>query len=62
MTPNPSLCIDPALGILIIEFHDDTGKVSSTIPTAAQIDTYRRTAGQTAKTTTSPLPGAAVRQ
>jgi hypothetical protein len=58
MTPNPSLRIDPALGILIIEFHDETGKVSSTIPTAVQIDAYRRTSGQTVKTATSPLTGA----
>jgi hypothetical protein len=59
MTPNPSLRIDPALGIVIIEFHDQPGKVSSTIPTARQIDAYRRTSGQTVKAATSPLTGAA---
>lgn len=57
MIPNPSLCIDAVLGIVIIEFHDETGKVSSTIPTATQIDAYRRTSGQTIKTATSPLTG-----
>ena len=59
MTPNPSLRIDPALGIVIIEFHDQPGKVSSTIPTARQIDAYRQTSGQTVKTATPPLTATA---
>jgi hypothetical protein len=37
LTPNPSLRIDAALGIVIIEFHDQPGQVSSTIPTTRQI-------------------------
>lgn len=49
-TPNPSLCIDPALGIVILEFHDRPGAVTSTIPTARQIDDYRRASGQSLTT------------
>ena len=59
LTPNPSLRIDPTLGIVIIEFHDQPGKVSSTIPTARQIDAYRQTSGQTVKTATPPLTATA---
>ena len=45
--PNPSLRIDGALGLVVIEFHDRTGQVATSIPTARQLDAYR-TFGQPA--------------
>jgi hypothetical protein len=43
---NPVFHIDDALGLLVIEFRDGTGKVTSTIPTSQQLDAYRRSSGQ----------------
>lgn len=39
---NPSLRLDAALGLVVIEFHDDSGKLTSSIPSQRQIDAYRR--------------------
>ena len=39
---NPALRLDPALGLVVIEFHDDSGKLTSSIPNQRQIDAYRR--------------------
>jgi len=55
--PNPSLHIDPGLGIVIIEFHDTAGKVSSTIPTERLLDAYRRSFSGNADTTTPLVTG-----
>lgn len=38
---NPSFQIDGPLGILVMQFHDSSGRVESTIPTARQIEAYR---------------------
>jgi hypothetical protein len=38
---NPSLRLDAALGLVVIEFRDETGKLTSTIPSQRQIDAYR---------------------
>ena len=38
---NPALRLEPALGLIVIEFHDDTGKLTSSIPNQRQIDAYR---------------------
>jgi len=64
--PNPTLRLDPALAIVVIEFRDDAGKVRDTIPTQAQLDAYRswqRThssaaphAGAEAASTPMPVP------
>ena len=59
-TPNPSLHIDPALGLVTLEFHDQPGAVTSTIPTTRQIDAYRATAGQTTTTAAFPSTGTVV--
>jgi hypothetical protein len=58
--PNPSLHIDPALGIVIIEFHDKPGEVSSSIPTARQLAAYRSAFGQTAAPPPQPAVATAV--
>jgi hypothetical protein len=39
---NPSLRLDAALGLVVIEFHDEAGKLTSSIPSQRQIDAYRR--------------------
>ncbi|MGE0416995.1 MAG: hypothetical protein AB7O80_09335 [Acetobacteraceae bacterium] len=38
---NPSLRLDAALGLVVIEFRDDAGALTSTIPSQRQIDAYR---------------------
>ena len=42
MSPNPRLRIDPALGIVVMEFLDATGKVRQSAPTEAALEAYRR--------------------
>jgi hypothetical protein len=39
---NPSLRLDPGLGLVVIEFHNAAGTVTGTIPTAQQLQAYRR--------------------
>lgn len=39
---NPSLRLDAALGLVVIEFHDDSGALTSSIPSERQIEAYRR--------------------
>lgn len=38
---NPRLRIDAALNLVVLEFRDDAGEISRTIPTAREIDAYR---------------------
>jgi len=38
---NPSLHLDPALGLVVIEFRDAAGEVTASIPSQRQIDAYR---------------------
>lgn len=39
--PNPRLRLDPALGIVVMEFLDGAGKVARSAPSAAQLEAYR---------------------
>lgn len=39
--PNPRLRLDPALGIVVMEFLDGEGKVARSAPSAAQLEAYR---------------------
>ena len=39
---NPSLKFDPGTGLVIMEFKDTAGEVSSSIPSQRQIEAYRR--------------------
>ncbi|MBN8891101.1 MAG: hypothetical protein BGP12_21065 [Rhodospirillales bacterium 70-18] len=39
--PNPTLRLDPALGMVVIEFRDRHGAVTTSIPTQQQLDAYR---------------------
>jgi hypothetical protein len=40
-TPNPTLELDTALGLVVIQFHNDSGTVTNSIPTQQQLDAYR---------------------
>jgi hypothetical protein len=39
-TANPSLALDPSLGLVVIQFHDASGAVVSSIPSASQLAAY----------------------
>lgn len=39
--PNPTLRLDPALGVVVVAFHDEHGAVTTSIPTQQQLDAYR---------------------
>jgi hypothetical protein len=43
--PNPTLRLEPELGIIIIEFRNNEGAVVNSLPTPHQIAEYRRHAG-----------------
>ena len=40
-TPNPTLRLDARLGMVVLEFHDDQGAVSGSIPSQRVLDAYR---------------------
>ena len=44
--PNPSLQIDPVLGIVVMEFRDRAGSVAATLPTERQLEAYRDAASR----------------
>ena len=46
---NPSLRFDAALGLVVIEFRDASGKITTSIPTQRQMEAYRMYS--------EPLPG-----
>jgi hypothetical protein len=44
--PNPSLRLDPALGIVVMEFRDSTGGIAATLPTERELAAYRAAASR----------------
>jgi hypothetical protein len=38
---NPSYQFDPTVGIVVIQFHNEAGAVSNSIPSARQLEAYR---------------------
>jgi hypothetical protein len=38
---NPSFRFDPTVGLVVMEFHDNTGAVSNSIPSQRQLEAYR---------------------
>jgi hypothetical protein len=40
-SPNPALELDAALGLVVIEFRNGAGTVTSSIPTQQQLDAYQ---------------------
>jgi hypothetical protein len=55
-SPNPTLQLNAALGLVVIEFRNDAGTVTSSIPSQQQLDAYRL--WQTAGIGSPPNPGA----
>jgi len=41
LLPNPTLRLDPVLGLVVIEFHNSAGELTHTIPGQRQLDAYR---------------------
>ncbi|MBK1660957.1 hypothetical protein CKO45_22330, partial [Paracraurococcus ruber] len=44
-TPNPSLRLDPALGLVVLEFRDRQGR-TATLPTERELAAYRSARGR----------------
>ena len=40
-TPNPTLQLNAALGLVVIQFHNNSGAVTRSIPSQQQINAYR---------------------
>jgi hypothetical protein len=40
--PNPSLRLDSALGLVVLEFRSDTGVVTASIPSQRQLQAYQK--------------------
>jgi hypothetical protein len=38
---NPSFRFDPTVGLEVMEFHDDTGRMTNSIPSQRQLAAYR---------------------
>jgi hypothetical protein len=57
--PNPSLRLDPALGLVVLEFRDAHGR-RETLPTERELAAYRSAGGRrqeaTARLETNPAP------
>lgn len=39
--PNPTMRLDPALGLVVVEFRNQAGDVTTSIPGPRQLDAYR---------------------
>ena len=39
--PSPRMRLDPALGLVVLEFRDARGEVTQTLPSARQLAAYR---------------------
>ena len=65
-TPNPTLRLDPALGLVVIEFVNQSGAVTSSIPSQRQLTAYQdgtaAPPGDPQATPAPPLPSASVHQ
>lgn len=57
--PNPSLRLEPALGLVVMEFRNSAGEVAETIPTQRELEAYRSAArgAAPAPQTSSPPAG-----
>jgi hypothetical protein len=45
-TPNPTLRLDPALGLVVIEFLSKAGTITSSIPTQRELTAYQEGTAQ----------------
>ena len=57
--PNPTLRLDPSLGIVVIEFRNNAGEVANSIPTQQQLEAYRLRAESSSKKPQTKEPAAA---
>jgi hypothetical protein len=57
---NPSLRLDPALGLVILQFHSDTGAPTTSIPSERQLEAYQRWTQTGIGTSARPLPARAL--
>jgi|SRR5580658_3500997 hypothetical protein len=57
---NPSYQFDPTVGLVVIEFHDNTGAVSNSIPSQRQLEAYRTGQERSPGEPAPPTPRAAV--
>ncbi len=48
--PNPALRLDAQLGLVVLEFRDETGRVEQSLPTKRELDAYRAAGRVTEKT------------
>lgn len=39
--PNPTVRLDPALGMVVVAFHNEHGAVTTSMPTQQQLEAYR---------------------
>ena len=58
-TPNPTLRLDPALGMVVIEFHNTSGALTTSIPSQHQLAAYQKWSVTHVGPTPSGLRGAA---
>ena len=56
--PNPSLRLDPALGLVVLEFRDQAGR-TATLPTERELAAYRTARGRPEPTPPPPAQGEA---
>ena len=60
MVANPTLRFDAASGLVVIEYHDADGHVTTSIPTLRQLEAYRHWHQPLPGQTSAPSTGAAV--
>jgi hypothetical protein len=53
---NPSFQFDPTVGIVVINFHDDKGTLTNSIPTQRQLEAYRAHRAALPGEQTPPVP------
>ncbi len=53
--PNPSLRLDSQLGLVVIEFRNDSGMVTESIPTQRQLQAYRDSERTGSNTSAAPV-------
>ncbi len=54
--PNPAMHMDPALNLVVIEFHNAAGQMTDSTPTPRQLEAYRQTMRSPNAPTPVPTP------
>ncbi|WP_149536003.1 hypothetical protein [Siccirubricoccus phaeus] len=58
-TPNPAMKLDPRLGLVVLQFRDDQGQVTATLPTERELAAYRNAGKRPAASPAPPGSGGA---